>query len=137
MMTPYILFDRQCEEAMLFYEQVFSGQNKKILKYNEYVPDGVEEDVSNYVLHGDMELFGTQVTFADEFSEPVVVGNNVHLTINPDGVDEATKMYDQLKEEGSILLPPTKTFYSPLHTSVKDKYGIVWNIIVVNIDGEN
>ena len=131
MVTPYILFDKQCEEAMQFYERVFSGEKKNILRYNDYVPDGVEEDVSNYVLHGELELFGTPFTFADEVSKPVVSGNNLHLTINPHEVKEASEMFDELKESGEVFLPPAETFYSPFHASVMDKYGIVWNIIVV------
>lgn len=130
MVTPYIVFEKQCEEAMQYYEQIFSGQEKKILRYNEYIPAGVEEDVSNYVLHGEMELFGTPFTFADEVSRPVVIGDNICLTINPSDVKTARKMFDSLKEDGEIFLPPTETFYSPLHATVKDRYGIVWNIIV-------
>lgn len=131
MVTPYIVFDRQCEEAMLFYEAVFSGEKKTILRYNDYVPLGVKEDVSNYVLHGEMELFGTPMTFADEVAKPVITGNNMHLTINPNNVAEGSKMFNELQEGGEVLLPPTEAFYSPLHAAVKDKYGIVWNIIVV------
>ena len=131
MVTPYILFDRQCEEAMQFYERIFSGEKKNIMKYNDYVPAGVEKDVSNYVLHGEMELFGTPFTFADEVAKPVIAGNNMHLTIQPKNVEEATKMFDALKEGGEVFLPPTETFYSPFHASVRDKFGIVWNIIVV------
>lgn len=131
MVTPYIIFYRQCEEAMDYYEKIFSGKNKEILRYNDYIPDGVTEDVSNYVLHGKMELFDTEFTFADEFSKPVVSGNNIHLTIHPSDLAEGTKMYNELKEKGQVFLPPTETFYSPLHTVVQDKFGIVWNIIVV------
>ncbi|MGL9750108.1 VOC family protein [Enterococcus sp. DIV0170] len=131
MVTPYILFNKQCEEAMRYYEEVFSGEKLTIQRYQDYIPEGVEEDVSNYVLHGEMELFGSPFTFADEFSIPFQVGNNVHLTVNPSGVEEAAAMFDALKEAGEVYLPPTKTFYSPFHGSVKDKYGIVWNMIVI------
>ena len=93
--------------------------------------NGVEEDVSNYVLHGELEIFGTPFTFADEVAKPVVSGNNLHLTINPHELKEATEMFNELKESGEVFLPPTETFYSPFHASVMDKYGIVWNIIVV------
>lgn len=90
----------------------------------------MEEDVSNYVLHGEMELFGTPFNFAGEVSRPVVIGDNICLTINPSDVKTAKEMFDELKENGEIPLPPTETFYSPLHAAVNDRYGIVWNIIV-------
>ncbi|WP_326934323.1 hypothetical protein [Enterococcus avium] len=41
MVTPYILFDKQCEEAMQVYERVVSGDKNNILRYTYYVPDGV------------------------------------------------------------------------------------------------
>lgn len=131
MITPYIVFNRQCEEAMLFYERIFYGKKKNVMRYNDYIPIGVEEDVSNYVLHGEMELFGTPVTFADEVAKTVIAGNNIHLTINPTSVDEAAKMFNELQEGGEVPLPPTETFYSPFHATVKDRYGVVWNIIVI------
>ena len=133
MVTPYIVFSKQCEEAMNFYEKVFDGQNKKIMRYNDYVPDGIEEDVSNYVLHGTMDFYDTQFTFADEFSKPVTPGSMVYLTINPSSLDEGTRIYYELKENGEVLLPATETFYSPLHATIKDKFGIMWNIIVISI----
>lgn len=132
MIMPYIVFDKQCEEAMNFYERVFNGQNKEIMRYNEYVPDGIKENLSDYVLHGTMSFYDTQFMFADEFSKPVIPGSMVYLTINPNTIDEGTKIYYELKENGNVLLPATETFYSPLHATVKDKLGVMWNIIVIN-----
>lgn len=125
-------FREECEEAMNFYERVFNGQNKEIMRYNDYVPEGTIENVSNYVLHGTMKIFDTQFTFFDEVSKPLTAENMIHLTINPHTLDEGMKLYNELKENGEVFLPPTETFYSPLHTSVKDMFGIIWNIIVSN-----
>ncbi|MGG5372421.1 VOC family protein [Enterococcus sp. AZ196] len=131
MVTPYLVFNRQCEEAMTYYEKVFSGEKKEILRYTDYVPEGVVEDVRNYVLHGKMTLFETEFTFADEFSKPVTSGNQVHLTVHPSDAAEGKRIYNELSKEGEVFLPPTETFYSPLHTTIQDKFGIVWNIIVI------
>lgn len=79
-----------------------------------------------------MKIFDTQFTFVDEVSEPIVAGNMMHLNINPHTLDEGMKLYNELKENGEVLLPPTETFYSPLHTTVKDKFSVIWNIIVVS-----
>lgn len=130
MITLDLVFCMQCEEAMNFYENVFNGQNKEIMRYNDYIPEGTKDDVSNYVLHGTMNILDTQFTFADEFSQPLTIGNMVHLTINPHTLDEGMQLYNKLNENGEVLLPPTETFYSPLHTTVKDRFGIIWNIIV-------
>lgn len=132
MVTPELVFYKQCEEAMNFYEKVFHGQHKEFMRYQDYIPEGVEEDVSNYILHGTMEIFGTPFSFSDELSMPVIAGNMVHLTVNPHSTDEGMRLYDELKGNGEVLLPPTETFYSPLHASVKDKFGVIWNIIVIN-----
>lgn len=134
MVTPYIVFDKQCEEAINFYEKVFHGKNKEIMRYNDYVPDTEQDlpaDISNYVLHARMEIFDTEFTFADEFSEAVIKGNAIYLTVNPNTLDEGSRIYGALKAGGEVLLPPTETFYSPLHTTVKDRFGVLWNIIVV------
>lgn len=134
MVTPYMVFDKQCEEAVNFYEKVFRGKNKEIIRYNDYVPDTGRDlpvDISQYVLHAKMEIFDTEFTFADEFSEALIKGNTIYLSVNPDSVDEGKRIYGELKADGEVLLPPTETFYSPLHTTVKDKFGILWNIIVI------
>ena len=55
MVTPYILFNKQCEEAMRYYEEVFSGEKLTIQRYQDYIPEGVEEDVSNYVLQRSLD----------------------------------------------------------------------------------
>lgn len=134
MVTPYIVFDKQCEEAVNFYEKVFHGKNKEIMRYNDYVPDTGQDlpvDISNYVLHAKMEIFDTEFTFADEFSEALIRGNTIYLTVNPHSLEEGNRIYGELKAGGEVLLPPTETFYSPFHTTVKDKFGILWNIIVI------
>jgi PhnB protein len=136
MVTPYIIFNKQCEEALNFYERVFNGKNKEILRYNDYIPETEQElpsDLENYILHAKMEIFNTEFTFADEFSKPVVAGNMVHLTITPSSKEEGNKIFNELKENGEVYLAPVETFYSPLHATVKDKFGIVWNIIVITI----
>ncbi len=134
MVSPYIVFNRQCEEAINFYEKVFNGQNKVVMRYDDYVPDGIHENVSNYILHATMDIFDTSFTFADELSLPLTPVSMVYLTINPSSVDLGNNIYNKLKEQGEVLLHPTQTFYSPMHTTIRDKFGIQWNIIVIATD---
>lgn len=133
MITPYIVFPGTCEEALTFYEKVFKGNILMMQRYGEYIPEGCQiskDDVSHCILHAEMEICNTSFTFADELTIPYKEGNNVYLTVLYDNVEEAEQVYEQLIVNGNVLLAPTETFYSPMHTTLKDKYGIQWNIIV-------
>jgi PhnB protein len=37
---------------------------------------------------------------------------------------------------GKVTLPPTDTFYSTFHAAVKDKFGVDWNIVADEAQGE-
>ena len=133
MVTPYIIFSGCCSEAVDFYETVFGGKNKKVLRYEGYIPtiqQPLPDNLSNYVLHAEMEICETNFSFADEVT-PVTPGNMVNLTLYYKSVEEGKKIYECLIEGGEALLEPTTTFYSPLHARARDKFGIGWNILCI------
>lgn len=136
MISPYIVFkDGQCLEALELYELAFNGTNKTVITYDDYVPIAdtvLPKNLNEYVLHAEMEIYGTNVTFADEVVLDVSAGSMIYLTITPNSLDEANKICDVLVKDGLYLLEPTETYYSPFHATVKDKFNIQWNIIVVS-----
>jgi PhnB protein len=79
-------------------------------------------------MHGELVIYGTNVWFADE-SESPVIGNNVKLSLKVPTGKEAAAVFDALSAEGDISLLPTETFYSVFHAAVKDKFGVIWNIV--------
>lgn len=101
------------------------------LPYGEYVPDGVETtsaDLSTWVLHAEMQIYGTNLWFADEIGAQTK-GDIVRLTATVPTHKEANEIFNQLKGKGEITLPPTETFYSTFHGSLLDKFGVHWNIV--------
>jgi PhnB protein len=48
----------------------------------------------------------------------------------PDGA-RARQMFDALAEGGEIQMPLGKTFYSPHFGMVKDRFGLLWMIMVM------
>jgi len=131
MVTPYIAFNGICKEALEFYQAVFTCEAPSIMPYGEYVPDGVvisHENLSEWVLHAEMQICGTKFWFADE-TQPVTSGNAVKLTATVPNAKTGQEYFDRLKENGAVTLPPTETFYSTFHAAVTDKYGVCWNIV--------
>ena len=131
MVTPYISFAGNCSAALTFYETAFNSTVKMSQPYGDYVPMGVAappEDLSNWVLHAEMEICGTTFWFADEIAEPVTKGTMVKLTAQVADAKEAQRIYDVLQKDAHITLPPTETFYSTFHAGLVDRFGVCWNI---------
>jgi PhnB protein len=131
MVTPYLVFSGKCQEAMDFYRSVFPCGVPKIMNYGDYMPEGSKtppELLRTWVMHGEMEVCGTNIWFADEAAE-ISVGENIKLSATVPTGTEAKAIFDTLSVGGAVTLPPTETFYSVFHASVTDKYGVNWNVV--------
>lgn len=131
MLTPYLVFNGECWQAMSFYQSVFPCGEPKILNYGEYMPEGSTtppELLRSWVMHGEMTVCGTNVWFADE-ATPFTKGDSIRLSATlPTGKD-AQAAFGSLCEGGAITLPPTETFYSVFHAAVTDRFGVNWNVV--------
>lgn len=131
MINPYITFAGECHAALEFYQKVFQTKVEMSYSYEDYVPEGVStppNNLSNWILHAEMEICGTKVWFADEVAEPVTKGNMIKLTATVSTAGEAQRIFDALNNDAYITLPPTETFYSTFHAGIVDKFGVSWNI---------
>lgn len=131
MITPYIVFHGECQDAMHFYRSVFPCGEPKVMNYGEYMPEGSKtppELLRTWVMHGEMEVCGTNIWFADE-ATPFAKGNSIRLSASVPSGKEASVIFDALCEGGTVTLPPTETFYSVFHAAVTDKFGVNWNVV--------
>jgi PhnB protein len=131
MITPYLTFNGSCKDALDFYRAVFHSDEPKIMPYGDYMPEGSKtppELLREWVMHGEMVIYGTNVWFADE-AMPPVIGGNVKLSLTVPTGKEAAATFDALCSGGKITLPPAETFYSVFHAAVTDKFGIIWNVV--------
>lgn len=132
MVTPYITFAGNCNEALEFYQTAFNSKIQMSQLYGDYVPEGVTAPPANlkdWILHAEMIICDTAFWFADEIAEPVYKGNMIKLTAKVPSAKEAQRIFDILSIGARITLPPTETFYSSFHGGIIDKYGISWNIV--------
>jgi PhnB protein len=58
-----------------------------------------------------------------------VKGNNVCPTFSTDNKEEVARIFNELKEGGEVYMDLQTTFFSELFGMVKDKYGIIWQIL--------
>ncbi len=137
MITPYLVFNGDCQDAMDFYRAVFPCGEPKLLNYGDYMPEGSKtppELLRTWIMHGEMTICGTNVWFADE-TTPFIRGGSIKLTATVPTGKEAAVIFDALCVGGNVTLPPTGTFYSVFHAAVTDRFGVNWNVVAEEAPG--
>jgi PhnB protein len=138
MITPYIIFNGRCKEALKFYKEVFQCDEPKVMLYDDYMPEGSKtppELLRSWIMHGEMVVCGTNLWFADEAASPAA-GDNIKLSATVPTREDAATIFSALCSGGDVTLPPTETFYSVFHAAVTDKFGINWNVVAEEVPAQ-
>jgi PhnB protein len=126
-------FDGNCREAVEFYAKVFKSEVKNVMTYGQAPPDPsypLQEADKDKLMYADVKIGGVTVMFMDMPSGfPLVSGNNINPTISMDSKEEVERIFNELKDGGEVLAELQQTFFSELYGTVKDKFGIVWQIL--------
>ena len=129
----FINFDGNCREAVEFYAKVFKSEVGNLMTYGEAPPDPsytLADADKDRIMYAGIPIGGMVVMFMDMPSGlPLTVGNNINPTISVDDKDEVTRLFDGLKEGGEVYMELQKTFFSEWYGMVKDKFGVIWQIL--------
>lgn len=124
-------FTGKCDEAFSYYEKVFGTKRLITMRYGDAppgtpVPPGTKDLVMHTALPvGSITLMGAD---APPGSGKPLGGFQISL----DDQDEATvkRLFDELSDGGSIMMPLQKTFWSPLFGMCTDKFGVSWMVSI-------
>jgi PhnB protein len=72
-------------------------------------------------------LMGTDAPESTGFK--MIKGNNVNINLQPDTLEEAQRLFDELSKGGKVETPLQKMFWGDYFASFSDKFGIYWIII--------
>lgn len=128
----YINFKGNCREAVEFYAQVFGTEKPQFMTFGDMppVPDPqftLPEELKNWVMHTRLTIHGSIVMFSDVLPDmPLVVGNNISLTIVSTNMEEIRNLFNKLQEGGTVIMDLQETFWSKYYGFVTDKFGIGW-----------
>jgi len=129
----FVNFDGNCREAVAFYAKVFTSEVNNLMTYGETPPDPnfpVAEADRDKVCYAGVRIGGITVMFMDmPTGFPLVVGNNINPTVSMNNTEEIERIFNELKEGGEVYMELQKTFFSELYGMVKDKFGVIWQIL--------
>jgi PhnB protein len=128
-LNAYVSFKGDCEEAFECYEEVLGAKRGLIFRYADspmadVVPGGWETKV----MHGSVTIGGQRLEGADVPPERYEAPKGFSLSINVPTAGEAERLFKQLAEEGRVVYPIEKTFWSERFGMVIDRFGVPWMI---------
>jgi PhnB protein len=112
-----------------FYTKVFNANNPFRMTYGEAPANSpVPADWKSKVMHasipiGDGRLMGCDVPPGE--SKPL---GGFQVSVETKDEAETKRLYDALKEGGSIQMPLAPTFWSPMFGMCTDKFGVGWMV---------
>ena len=126
-LTPYIIFNGNCEEALNFYASCFGGEIKDLMRFEGSPASEMAVD-KQQVLHAIFIAKGIMIMASDsgQGAPTEVDGGKVHLSINFDTAEEQEKVFNALKEGGRETMPLDDTFWGARFGMLIDKFGINW-----------
>jgi PhnB protein len=127
----YVFFSGTCRAAFTHYQQVFGGELD--LLTNGDVPDGqgmpgVADDV---VMHAALKVGGALLMGSDDPTGDGGPKSGMMIHAGLDSVEEANRVFDALAEGGEVQMPMAATFWTPAFGMVVDRFGLPWQISVV------
>lgn len=132
MIDLFINFNGNCREAVELYSEVFKTEKPQIMTYGDTPPQSDQEfplfeEVKDFIMYASLNINGSVVMFQDVLpSMPIVTGNNINLTLAMDDMDEIKRIFNKLKEGGTVGMDLQETFWSKYYGSLIDKFGIPW-----------
>jgi PhnB protein len=126
----YLNFKNQSEEALKFYHSILGG-NLDISYFGQYedqLPGPVSQENKNLVMHGCLSLPNGDLIMATDAPEDMGFklnpGNNIYISLNfqPTELEQATKIFNELSQDGSIEMPFGPVFWGDTYGSLQDKF---------------
>jgi PhnB protein len=129
--TPYLMFNGRCEEAINFYKAELGAEVLALLRFKENPPpaDRVPANWDNKVMHACFKIGDTQIMASDGDSADKAPFSGVRLSIEVKSEAEAERAFNGLSKGGQVKMPLGKTFFSPRFGMVNDRFGVSWMVV--------
>lgn len=143
--TPNLWFDGNAKEAVEFYVSAFP--DSKVTATTHY-PKSAEEGLADFQLDMagkeltvDFELGAQQFTAINagpefQFNPSISFMVNFDPSRDEAALEHIDELWEKLLEGGEVLMPLDEYPFSRRYGWVKDRYGLTWQLILTDPEGE-
>jgi len=128
-LSPYIVFNGQCETAFKFYEKALGGKIETMMTHGESpMSQQVPPEWRGKIIHASLKVDGMNLLGSDappsRYQQPQ--GFSVSLTVKDPA--ETERIFHELSQNGKVQMPIQKTFWSVRFGMLVDQFGIPWMV---------
>lgn len=129
-LTPYLMMNGNCEEAIKYYQEIFGAKTITIMRYKEahrMAKMEVDKDDMEKIMHSVIQI-GESIIYLSDIvkGQSRLETGNINMTIEFEQYEQQLEVYNKLLEGGSAIMPLQDMFWGASFAKVIDKYGIIW-----------
>lgn len=130
-LIAYLTLDGNVAEVMKFYQSIFGGELVMQTFAEANMAEG-NDAIKDRIMHAQLTADGGFIIMASDthpqYSQQVVMGNNVNLSLIGTDTETLTEYFNKLAEGGKIEMPLEKQFWGDVFGSCEDKFGFHWMV---------
>ena len=126
-LTPYLLFDGNCHQAMEFYKSCFGGELTVTKVKDSPVKDQMPPFQLNKTLNARLKSRNLEISASDwlRLDMTPIRGNTVCLYLSGGTLQELKALFEKLSEEAEAITPLKDMFFG-VYGALNDKFGVRW-----------
>lgn len=132
--TPFLWYDKEAREAAKFYTSIFNNSSLKGVDEFFDTPSGAVDVVTIQLAGQEFTLMSAGPQF--KFTPAVSFIVNFDPSREKDAGGHMDAVWKQLSHGGTVLMALDKYPFSERYGWLQDKYGLSWQLILSNPDGE-
>jgi len=128
--NPYIAFKGNCRQAIEFYKSALGAE----VLFTQTVGESPMSNMgpAENIMHCTLKVGDSTIMMCDDPNPEGAAGNgNISLAIGLNDPARARQLFDNLANDGSVLMPLGKTYWAEAFGIVADQFGVKW---MVNCD---
>ncbi|MBW8824614.1 MAG: VOC family protein [Xanthomonadales bacterium] len=130
-LEPYLFANGRADEMIGFYQQALDAEVQIRMTFGESpepspmpLPTGWDAKV----MHATLKVGDAQLMISDGDTDKPANHTGFRISLGLDSQDDVRRAFEALSAGGSVQLPLSQTFWSPLFGMATDKFGIGWMI---------
>jgi PhnB protein len=126
-LTPYLLFDGCCREAMEFYRACFGGELTVMQVKDSPAKNAMADFQQERILNAHLKSGRIEISASDWLARDAkpAPGNTVSMYLDGGSVAALRSLFERLGEGGEVRQPLQQMFFG-IYGALTDRFGVRW-----------